>query len=187
MTCKKISAALAAACVFAISTVVQADSGDSLAREGSVGCGGSHFLRLGNTELQTSFYNLRNFNDDIALRIDRIRFYNATGALVQDFVAPNLPPFLNDVLGPGNNLLQPHQTAQLSALDIFGTNFFANDERPLQLIVDWSAERRVMPLQVALNRVARAAQLIVNPTTGQTSLSVNVERSRSASSCTALR
>ena len=53
MTCKRISAALAAGFVFAISTVVQADT-DGLAREGSVGCGGSHFLRLGNTELQTS-------------------------------------------------------------------------------------------------------------------------------------
>lgn len=187
MICKKIRTALAAGCVFAFSTVmVQADSGDSLAREGSVGCGGNHFLRVGNTELQTSFYDLRNFNDGTALSIDRIRFYDATGALVQDFVAPNLPPFLNNVLGPGNNLLQPHQTAQLSAQDVFGTNFFANDERPLQLIVNWSAERRVVPLEVTLNRVSRAAQLIVNPT-GQPTLSVNAERSRSASSCIALR
>ena len=45
-------------------------------------CGGTNFLRQGNTEIHFTNYNLRNLSDSTPIRIDRIVVYAATGAVL---------------------------------------------------------------------------------------------------------
>jgi hypothetical protein len=153
------------------------------ALNGTVACGGNHFRRLNGTERQFSAWTFRNFDDRLTILIDRIRIYDATGQLRADFPGTALPSFSNGDLGGTDNALEPHQTATLTTLDVFGDANFPRPERPLQMIVDWNANGRTLLLELSHARLAR--DRIVNPDTGEVRL--GNERSRHQYDCRHIR
>lgn len=127
--------------------------GEQTARSGVVSCGGTNFLRQGNTEIHFTNYNLRNLSESVPIRIDRIVVYAATGAVLFDSDVNGFPLFESARLGPDDQVLEPKQTAQLGT-DTF-LPFLAEELRPLQTEITWSAAEKVLTLQVSTNRVAR--------------------------------
>lgn len=149
------------------------DDGEQTAREGVVACGGTNFLRRGDTEIHFTNYNLRNLNATTPIRIERVVVYLATGAVLFDSDVHGFPAFESNRLGPDDQLLDPRQTAQLGT-DVL-LPFLAEDQRPLQVEFTWSAPERVLTLGVSATRVVRGR----NAATGQQL----DERSRDAAGC----
>ena len=146
--------------------------GEQTARSGVVSCGGTNFLRQGNTEIHFTNYNLRNLSASTPIRIDRIVVYAATGAVLFDSDVNGFPAFESGRLGPDDQVLDPKQTAQLGT-DTF-LPFLAEELRPLQTEITWSAPEKVLTLHVSTNRVARQFALPNN---------MGQERSREGGSC----
>lgn len=159
-------------------TSVFAGHADGAARaaRGTVACGGNQVIRDGGNEFQAAIYVLRNYDPSISINIDRIRFYDSHGVLTHDF-AGALPTFVNGVLSPVDSTLEPNQTAQLRSWDIFGLTGLPLNERPIQMIIDWSANGRPLLLEAGLVRVAR--DRIVTPT----GVTLGAERSRHHYDC----
>lgn len=147
--------------------------GAATARQGVVRCGGSNFLRLGGTEIHTAAYILRNFDSANPIVIDRLRFFDATGAVLFDSAVGGLPQSENGILGPGNNTLGPDQTGQFNTDGI--VPFLPQANRPIQMEIEWSAARPALSLDVITVRLIRQR----DPATG----AVQAERSRSAIEC----
>ncbi len=129
--------------------------GATRARGGIVMCGGNNFTRLGGTQVHRAVYTLRNYDPNRPLTIDRIRFFDATGASLFDSNVTGFPAFGNGVLGPADQTLEPNQSSQLttnSVLPALGPN-----NRPVQLRIDWSAPRRVLLLETVMVRQVRDA------------------------------
>jgi hypothetical protein len=158
-----------------IAGTAQADrsEGEATARKGVVRCGGSNHLRQGGTEIHTTNYNLRNFDPAQPVTIDRLRFFDATGAVLFDSAGGGLPPADNGVLGPANNVLNPNQTAQFRSNDILP--FLQGNARPIQAEIEWSASKDALTLAVGITRLVRRR----DPATG----AVQEERARSSSPC----
>jgi len=150
---------------------------DTKARQGTVRCGGSNFLRLNGTEVQFTSYNFRNMSSTTPITIERLRFFDATGSALFDSNASGFPLFDNGILGPSDNVLDPNQTAQLDTLGLLP--FLPDTQRPIQLEINWSAPERVLTLDVALVRVGRQR----DPVTGQQ----GPERSRHVRECRTIR
>jgi len=152
----------------------QADrsEGETMARQGVVRCGATSHLRQGGSEVHFTNLNLRNFGA-APITIERLRFFDATGALLFDTAGGGLPPAENGVLGPANNTLAPNQTAQFSTLDIL--SFLPNEQRPIQAEIQWSASQSVLTLGASATRLVRQR----DPGTGN----VLQERSRDANPC----
>jgi len=127
---------------------------DTVAFGGTTACGGNHFNRVAGTEGQRAVYVLRNFGDSEGIRIERIRFFDATGATLFDSDATGLPPFVNGVLGPADDSLGPHQTALLRSQDVLGGALPVTG-RPIQVHIDWSAEKKVLLLDAVMIRLSR--------------------------------
>jgi hypothetical protein len=147
--------------------------GDLKARSGIVRCGGSNHLRLSGTEVQPTFYDMRNFNSTIPITVERLTFYDANGMVLFDSNSSGFPPFGNGVLGPADNVLDPNQTAELDSTQVLP--FLPQNQRPVQLEITWSAPQRALTLDVAVVRVARQR----DAATG----AVGEERSRNAGGC----
>ena len=129
--------------------------GQTRARAGTVRCGGNQFP---GGESHFSRYNLRNYSSDTPITIERLRFFNAKGSLVFDSQADGFPFFRNLVLGPTDNVLDPNQTANLFSEDVFDPDlFFAQDERPIQLEIWWSASRPVLTLEASVVTVVQGS------------------------------
>ena len=176
MVNKAIRVLLAAMLVLGVTEAAQASRSEGAAtgRNGVVRCGGNNFLRLGGTEIQTASYILRNFDSTTPIVVERIRIWNANGvSLFDSVVSGGLPTFENGVLGATNNVLQPNQTAQLNTEDV--VTFQAQNDRPLQMEVQWSAAKAALSLDAITVRISRAR----NATTGQ----VGEERGRHAIDC----
>ncbi len=167
-------ALLAAMLWLGVAGTVQAENseGELTAREGVVRCGATNHLRQGGTEIHTTNLNLRNFGD-APITIQRLRFFDATGAVLFDTAGGALPPASNGVLGPANNVLNPNQTAQFDTDSLLP--FLPNEARPLQAEVQWSAADPVLTLGVTATRLARQR----DPGTGQ----MLAERARDANAC----
>jgi hypothetical protein len=133
---------------------------DTKARQGTVRCGGNNFLRQGGTEVHFTSYNLRNYGS-APITIERMTFFDATGAVLFDTNTSGFPVFSNGVLGPADQVLEPNQTAGLDSADLLP--FLPQTQRPIQLEITWSAPERVLILDVALVRIARQR----DPVTGQ--------------------
>lgn len=158
---------------FASTTLADTAEGPLRAREGVVRCGGNNFLRLSGTEIQFAFYQLRNFDTTNSITIDRMRFFDATGAVLADSAVSGLPPSQNGILGPANNTLHPNQTALFDS-----STFLANlpqTNRPIQLEIEWSSAGSALTLGVTVAHVSRER----DPATG----AMGVQRSRSESEC----
>jgi hypothetical protein len=93
---------------------------------GTLGCGGNHHRRLSGTELTFTSYTFRNFNMNRTLIIDDIRIFAADGTTLASF-----PPFPAGF----DNVLAPHQTANFTTIDVFGTADLASI--PIQLVANW--------------------------------------------------
>jgi len=120
---------------------------ESFGVEGSVTCGGNHFNRVGGTETQRSNYVLRNVSDEGLISLNRVRVYNAGGALIYDSNVNGIPPFNNNVLSNSDTILDPHQSAQLNIDAFIPTQ--GRDNRPLQAVFDWSAEQPTLTLEIS--------------------------------------
>lgn len=158
---------------------VQADRGErgegaTTARQGVVRCGGSNFLNLGGTEIHTATYDLRNFDSANPIVIDRLRIFDATGAVLRDSANSALPPSDNGILGPANNTLNPNQTATYSTANL--VPFQGPTTHALQMEIEWSARRgAALSLDVITVRIVRAR----DPDTG----AGLAERARHAIEC----
>lgn len=141
--------------------------------EGSVTCGGNHFNRNNGTETQRSNYVLRNVSDDGPIYLDRIRVYDAGGALIYDSDASGIPSFINNVLGNSDNTLDPRQSAQLN-IDSF-VPLQGRNNRPLQTVFDWSADEPTLSMEVTHIRTVSE----LDPATG----TVGKQYARAHSAC----
>ena len=162
---------------FAGAAYADRGEGETKARQGVVRCGGNNFLRLSGTEIHFISYTMRNFDSEQPIIIERMRFFDATGAVLFDTFGGSLPPADNGVLGPTNNALNPNQTAQYSTDAILP--FLDQAHRPIQLEIEWSADRRALTLDVLASRIVRQR----DAATG----AVQAERSRSATECRSIR
>jgi hypothetical protein len=158
-----------------VAGVAHADRGEgsTTARQGVVRCGGSHFLRLSGTEAHVTIYAIRNFDAANPIVIDRLRFFDATGAVLLDTAGGGLPPTDNGILGPANNTLNPNQSVTYHTQDLLP--FLAVTNRPIQLEIEWSAPRRALSLDAITVRIIRQR----DAATG----AQQAERSRSAVEC----
>ena len=150
---------------------------------GTVACSGNLFRRLNGTERQYSAWTFRNFDERLTVFIDRIRVYDATGVLRADFAGAALPAFITGDLGGTDNALEPHQTATLTSLDVFGDIHFPRNERPLRMIVSWNANGRALLMELSHSHLVR--DRIVDPNTG--AFRLGNERSRHQYDCRHIR
>ena len=174
---RKLFSALIASLVLGPSMASAVD-GDDLAFSGTLVCGGNHFNRLGGTEAWRSTYTIRNVNDSDNITINRIRTYNANGVVLYDSNVSGMPVFQNSVLGAGDNVIGPHQSAQLNTDEVVGSAGLSADDRPLQTVFEWSASKKVLTLGGGTTVWARARTQ--NPDTTWT---YQEERSRHSGKC----
>ena len=104
-------------------------NGNRTATSGVIVCGGNQLIRNGGTEFHQTNYIFRNYDESIAINIERIRVYNASGLLLHDYPGSALPGFTNGVLGPMDNSLESFQSAQLSSQEFFGNSGLNAAER----------------------------------------------------------
>ena len=154
---------------FVFSTTTQAEelpeSGD-----GTLLCRGKYAYRGNPPDLSRllhhTIWSFRNFNDTESIIIERIRLYDATGALRFDSDTDGgLPPDRNGNLLPGN-VLGPHQSLQFSSdtlvlsndptADIPADTFFPilidQSKNPVQFVVNWSALEENLALDGSIVR-----------------------------------
>ncbi|HEB58609.1 MAG TPA: hypothetical protein ENJ01_05245 [Gammaproteobacteria bacterium] len=170
-------------------TRVMASAAD-LGRHGATGviiCGGNQLMRNKGSEFHWTAWTLRNFDNHATLFIERMRFIDARGNTLYDSAISGLPVFVNGVLGPLDNGLDPHQTALLSSRDVFGRDVaLPKTQRPIQLIIDWSAESHALTLDAVAVRVVRE-RAVTDDGAGNVTVKIGAERSRHASACRTVR
>ena len=169
---------VATACVlsFSAKSIAGPSDGISKGKHGVVRCGGNNFLRLAGAEIQRTNYTFRNYNASVPITIVRMRFFDATGAILFDSQASGFPNSGNGVIGPGDPTLQPNQTAQFSSNDFLP--YLTLTQQPLQLEIEWTAPSKVLALDVSLARTNNAR----DPKTGQ----IGEERSSHLRECTTI-
>lgn len=155
-TSKTIAAAIVTGLMFS-PAIAFAGNGDRDARGfgGTVSCGGQHFNRLGGTEAHRTNYIIRNYNEHADINLDRVRVFDANGNVLFDSDITGMPVFFNGVLSASDTSLNPHQTAQLRTNELLGSNFLGQLDRPIQVIFDWSAQKKVLTLEVGNVRTSR--------------------------------
>lgn len=181
---KILTIILSSAMLMSAAATTQA-GGMKKAVSGTLACGGNQLIRNGGTEFHQTNYVFRNFNSFESIDINRIRVYDANGSLLSDYSGAALPDFTNSVLGPLDNSLQPYQTAQLGTRSFFGDLGLSKSQRPLQVLIDWSAYVPVTPLKVSLVRVVRE-RIVTTDSLGNQVVKQGVERSRHRSGCKAI-
>lgn len=166
---------LAAIATLGCAGVVQADRGEgaATARQGVIRCGGNNFLRLSGTEIHFTSYVFRNFDSTNPIVFERMRLFDATGALLFDSAFSGLPPSQEGLIGPANNVLFPNQTTQFDSSTI--VPFLPQTNRPIQLELAWSSDRAALSLDAITVRISRQR----DPATG----AVQTERGRHAVEC----
>lgn len=128
-------------------------------RAGTLSCGGNYAVNSAGIRTQGTFWTLRNRNNSTEITVTALRIYDARGTLVYDSSVSGLPASANQVVGPGNAVLGPHQTALFSTDALLATNALAplpSTRRPIEFDVDWTAARRALPLTGAVTRVTRS-------------------------------
>jgi hypothetical protein len=160
---KKSLLVVLAAALSSVAITAQADKseGGGTARQGVMRCGGNNFLRLGGTEIQFATWVFRNFDSNNDITIDRMRVFDANGAVLFDSQASGLPLSEPGNIGPGNNVLLANQGTQFLSDEIIP--FLSQAQRPVQIEVNWSSPRAALTLDGITVRVSRGR----NATTGQ--------------------
>ena len=135
---------------------------DDRALGGTMACGGNHFNRMGGTEAHRTTYVMRNYGD-IPIRIEQMTVYNANGAVIFSANGATLPQFRNSVLGPGDNVLMPNETAQLNSDDILGDGGLGRDFRPISMKIDWAADSNTILPDFVWVRTSRGRIQVTDP------------------------
>ncbi len=120
----------------------------------SVSCGGNYFVGNGGIEIQRSTYIMRNVSDVGSIYIDRVRVFNAKGVSLFDSDVSGIPASRNNTITPVDNSIEPRQTANLRIQDLIPMQGRLN--RPLQTVIDWSADEPVLTLDVGNVRTTAA-------------------------------
>ncbi len=125
------------------------------ARQGTLLCGGNY-----TNITQTASWNLRNFNEDQSIYVDRVRFIDAQGTVIYDSTTnpAGIPLTNNGLLGGVDTELEPNQTTQFRSEQLVDAGLLPDlggqARRPIQVIIDWSAPSRGIALDGALVRRA---------------------------------
>ena len=141
--------------------------------EGSVTCGGAYYVRNGGTEIQRSTYVLRNVSDTGTIFIKRVRVFNASGITLFDSDLSGIPASYNGIISSSDNGLDPRQTANLRIADLIATQ--GRNERPLQTVIDWTADDRILTLEAVNVRT----NTDIDPLTGK----IGKQHGRHATAC----
>lgn len=125
------------------------------AKSGTIVCGGFYKQDLS----QRARWVLRNVNEESDINIERVRLYNKYGDIKLDslLVDPNdpsagIPPGKNGILGPYQSILAPHQTERYNSENLPPITPNISGPGNVQVIVDWSSEKRVIPPEIVLVR-----------------------------------
>jgi hypothetical protein len=130
-----------------------AHNGHDRGQSGTIRCGGNNFYRAEAREMHTVSYVMRNMSSRGSISIDRIVFWDATGAVLYDSKVNVFPMFGNRVLGPNDQVLRPNQTGQMEASSVLP--LLESWQRPVQIEINWSSRDRVPPLNVTLVRLVK--------------------------------
>lgn len=121
------------------------------ARRGTLFCGGNY---NGSGTNQVTWV-LRNFDNRRAITVNRIRLYDSEGTnLFDSLLDGGLPASRHSHLGPTDNELLPHETAHYRSEELVPDIFpnVAQNRRPFQFIVNWSAASRGLALDGSMVR-----------------------------------
>ena len=123
-----------------------------VARNGTLFCGGNY----NGDGTQRVTWGFRNYNDNRTITLDRIRLYKADGGVpVYDSDISGIPADRRGILaGINGNELAPHTSIHYRSEELAGTTaapagtfpILPGNVRPLQLVVDWSANRNAIGL-----------------------------------------
>lgn len=100
-------------------------------------CGGNNFLRLAGTEAVTTAYFLRNYHPTGSVTIDRVLVFNALGVIIYNSTVSGIPASFNGLIGPANNVMAPHQTANIIS-DSFLPYLASTTDRPIQVQITYT-------------------------------------------------
>jgi len=90
-----------------------------------------------------------------------MRLLDTSGALLFDSAVSGIPLSENGILGPANNTLGPDQSAHFQIENILTVPLLQN-QRPIQLEIEWSSGRAALTLDVSFTRVTRRRDLAGN-------------------------
>jgi hypothetical protein len=154
---------------------------------GTIVCGGNHFTRLDGTEIHTTSYAWRNYDPSISIRINRVRIYDATGAILKDYGPGSLPTSFNGVMPFGDNTLEPFQSALYRTSELLDAPLTL-DKRPIQVHIDWAAHSWVARIKALVPefvwvRVSRHREHVGVDSSGAPIYKVREERARHLNNC----
>jgi hypothetical protein len=153
------------------------DQETSLSRRITV-CDINNRLRLNGTEQLHTFLTLRNINPTAPILINRMRVFDAQANVLFDSATSGLPESTSGVWGTGNNVVNPHQSAQWDSAAFIPV--LDASERPAQVEILWSAAAQpARSLVAGTTNVSNAR----NATTG----ALLSELSRTSGTCRTLR
>jgi len=121
---------------------------------GTATCGGTYFIGNGGTEIQRVNYILRNVSDVGPIYIDRVRVFNAQGTAIFDSDVSGIPASRNNIINAADNSIEPRQSANLRIVDLIPTQ--GRNTRPLQAVINWSADAPVLTLEATGVRTTAA-------------------------------
>jgi hypothetical protein len=135
---------------------------DDRAFGGTMACGGNHFNRMGGTEAHRTTYVFRNYGDT-PIRVEQMTMYDANGTVIFSADATSLPLFKNSVLGPGDNVLMPNETAQINSDDLLGDAGLGRNFRPISMKIDWAADSKTTLPDFVWVRTSRGRIQVPDP------------------------
>ena len=139
----------------------------------SVTCGGTYFIGGRGTEIQRANYILRNVSDKGPIYIDRVRVFNAKGVALFDSDVSGIPASRNNIITPADNSIEPRQSANLRIVDLIAPQ--GRSSRPLQTVIDWSADEPVLTLEATNVRTTAAFDSVTG--------AIGAQRGRHSSAC----
>ncbi len=124
----------------------------TLASGGTLYCGGSY--RYDGSDASSALrssvhWNLRNYNEDADITIERIQIFQSDGAILFDSDVSSTPSARFDRLGAADPVLDSRQTAQYRADELVNDGVLrvlTNNQQPVQFVVTWSAQKPVLRL-----------------------------------------
>jgi len=185
-----ISALLAATPMIASAS---SKGGEPRGVSGTLSCGGNHFDRNRvngfNDEAHRTVYTIRNVNASLPIRINRLTVYDAVGNVIADFDGTTLPLSRNEVIGNGDNSIEPFQSVQYRTQELVGAPL-GRRARPIQTRIEWAADdNAILPIAVAVRTSRRQSTTSLGgfpPIDGggsSTTVKVREERARHSGRC----
>ena len=119
------------------------------AKSGTIVCGG--FYRV--NQAHRARWVLRNDNEEGDINLEKIRLYDAEANLLDEWLGDDVdfPADANGIVGSGDNTIAAHQTVRYRSEDSPWAQIFLGPGN-VQVVFDWSAEKRVIPPTISLVR-----------------------------------